>query len=149
MIAAAFAGKLRGGFINTEAYQGVRADLEIDARDEYVLVAVNRSIVNSAVELTERRRLRGYDAVHLACALRLNNALAAYALPSLVLVSAGDALLAAAAAGEDGHDMPAYGIGLLLQIFYQLFTVCHWGPSFISVITVAGDSLLPHLGQAL
>ncbi len=50
-------------------YSDARTDLTDDARDEYVSVTVDRSIVNDAIELTARHRLRGYDAVHLACAL--------------------------------------------------------------------------------
>ncbi len=97
-IAAAFAGKLRGGFISQEAYRDARSDLVVDARNEYVLVAVNRLVVDEAIELTGRRRLRGYDAVHLACALCLNRALIAHDLAPLTFVSADDDLLTAAAA---------------------------------------------------
>ena len=97
-IAAAFAAKLRGGFISPGAYHNVRTDLTVDARDEYVLVTVNRSLVDEAVELTARHRLRGYDAVHLACALHLNRALIAHQLTPLVFVCADNDLLAAAAA---------------------------------------------------
>lgn len=97
-IAAAFAGKLRGGFITQDEYRDARDDLAADARDEYVLVTVNRLVVDEAIELTGRRRLRGYDAVHLACALYLNRALIAHNLDPLTFVSADDDLLTAAAA---------------------------------------------------
>jgi predicted nucleic acid-binding protein len=95
-IAAAFAAKLRGEFITQEAYYDARADLATDSRDEYVLVAVSRAVVDEAVELTARHRLRGYDAVHLACALHLNRALVVHRLPPLLFVSADSDLLAAA-----------------------------------------------------
>lgn len=97
-IAAAFASKLRGGFITQEEYHNARDDLVADARDEYVLVTINRLVVDEAIELTGRRRLRGYDAVHLACALHLNRALIAHDLAPLTFVSADDDLLTAAAA---------------------------------------------------
>lgn len=97
-VAAAFAGKLRGNYIASAQYSSARADLERDARDEYVLVGVNRLVVDEAIDLTARHRLRGYDAVHLACALRLNRALIAHRLPPLILISADDDLLKAAAA---------------------------------------------------
>jgi predicted nucleic acid-binding protein len=97
-IAAAFAAKLRGGFITQAAYRNARADLAIDARDEYVLVTVNRSLVDEAIDLTAQHRLRGYDAVHLACALRLHHALIAHDLAPLTFICADDDLLAAAAA---------------------------------------------------
>jgi predicted nucleic acid-binding protein len=49
-----------------------------------------------AIDLTGRYRLRGYDAIHLACALRLNRALVGLQLPPLTVVSADDDLLKAA-----------------------------------------------------
>lgn len=105
-IAAAFAGKLRGAHITPAQYHSARADLAADARDEYVLVTINRAVVDEAIELTAKYRLRGYDAVHLACALTLNRALAAYHLPSLVFVSADDDLLKAATAEGLSADDP-------------------------------------------
>jgi hypothetical protein len=79
-IAAAFASKLRGGFITQTAYRNAR------------------------------HPLRGYDAVHLACALRLNRALVAQHLPPLVFVCADNDLLSAAAAEglaiENPNDYP-------------------------------------------
>jgi hypothetical protein len=105
-IAAAFAGKLRGAHITSAEYNGARADLAADARDEYVLVRINRAVVDEAIELTAKHRLRGYDAVHLACALTLNRALVAYSLPSLVFISADDDLLEAAAAEGLATDNP-------------------------------------------
>lgn len=105
-IAAAFAGKLRGAHITPAQYYSARTDLTADARDEYVLVTVNREIVDEAIELTARHRLRGYDAVHLACALTLNRALVAYHLPPLALISADDDLLNAAAAEGLPTDNP-------------------------------------------
>lgn len=95
-MAAAFAGKLRGGFVEPEAYHNARADLTTDAQDEYVLVTVDRLIVNDAIELTARYRLHGYDAIHLACALRLNQALIGHQLPPLTFISADTDLLTAA-----------------------------------------------------
>ena len=50
-----------------------------------------------AIQLTRRRKLRGY-AVHLACALALNDPLMESGLPPLTFVSADDDLLAAAVA---------------------------------------------------
>lgn len=97
-IAAALAGKSRGGFIAVDEAQGLRADLAVDARDEYVLVSINRSVVDEAIKLTSRHRLRGYDAVHLACALHLNRALTVHQLAPLTLISADEDLLSAAAA---------------------------------------------------
>lgn len=105
-IAAAFAGKLRGGFIAPTAYKNARADLTADAQNEYVLVTVDRLIVNEAIELTSRYRLRGYDAIHLACALRLNQTLMTHQLPSIIFISADTDLLAAVTAEGLPTDNP-------------------------------------------
>lgn len=53
-IAAAFAGKLRGNFITAGDYASARADMERDAQEEYVLVAVDRMVINKAIDLTSR-----------------------------------------------------------------------------------------------
>jgi len=105
-IAAAFSGKLRGAHITPAQYSNARADLTADANDEYVLVTVNRAVVDEAIELTARHRLRGYDAMHLACALTLNRALLAHHLAPLTFISADDDLLAAAAAEGLPSDNP-------------------------------------------
>ncbi len=105
-IAAAFAGKLRGGHITSAQYYDARTDLAADAHDEYALVTVNRAVVDEAIELTARYRLRGYDAVHLTCALILNRALTAHHLPPLTLVSADENLLKAAGAEGLPTDNP-------------------------------------------
>lgn len=105
-IAAAFAGKLRGAHVTPAQYQSARTELTTDAQDEYVLVTVNRAVVDEAIELTARYRLRGYDAVHLACALILNRALRTHHLLLLILISADDDLLKAAAAEGLPTDNP-------------------------------------------
>lgn len=68
-IAAALAGKQRGGHLTPTQYEQLVAELMHDAQSEYVLVRVTESIVDEAVDLTRQHRLRGYDAVHLTCAL--------------------------------------------------------------------------------
>jgi hypothetical protein len=105
-IAAAFAGKLRGAHITPAQYYDARTDLTADARDEYILVTINRAVVDEAIELTAKYRLRGYDAVHLACALALNRALAGHHLSPLVFISADGDLLEAAVAEALSTDNP-------------------------------------------
>jgi predicted nucleic acid-binding protein len=97
-IAAALAGKLRGGHLVPTQYEQLLAELALDAQSQYVLVRVTESIVEEAVDLTRRYRLRGYDAVHLACALSVNRALLDRHQSPLTLVAADDDLLAAAQA---------------------------------------------------
>lgn len=95
-VAAAFAAKLRGKFITQTEYQEARTKLVADAQKRYLLISVTPQRVDEAIELTARHKLRGYDAVHLACALHLNRALLEDDLPSLTLVAADDDLLKAA-----------------------------------------------------
>jgi hypothetical protein len=99
-IAAALAGKQRGGHLTSAQYEQLIAELMLDAQSQHVLVRVTESIVDEAVELTRRHRLRGYDAVHLACALSVNRVLLDRHQPPLTLVAAdGDLLAAAQASG--------------------------------------------------
>jgi predicted nucleic acid-binding protein len=62
-----------------------------------------------AIDLTRRRKLRGYDAVHLACALFLQETLLSHDLSSPVVLSADQELSAAAQAeGLRTDDPNAY-----------------------------------------
>lgn len=96
--AAAFAAKRRGLFITSAEHESALADLLHDAGTRYRLVAVGPAIINSAIELTKRQRLRGYDAIHLACAIALNQPLVEKEMPAVTFVAADEDLLSAAAA---------------------------------------------------
>ena len=65
-VAAAVAGKLRGRIIDQATGDVILTGLKADAATQYLLLDVNQYVVDEAIELTGRRRLRGYDAVHLA-----------------------------------------------------------------------------------
>lgn len=67
-----------------------------DTQKRYQVLPITSQRVDEAIELTAHHRLRGYDAVHLACALHLNRELLANELPPLTLVAADDDLLKAA-----------------------------------------------------
>lgn len=60
------------------------------------MLPVTSQRVDEAIELTARHKLRGYDAVLLACALYLNRVLLENDLPPLILVAADNDLLQAA-----------------------------------------------------
>lgn len=94
--AAAFAAKRRGQPITASEYESALEDLLRDAGERYRLVAVGPTLIDSAIQLTRRQKLRGYDAIHLACALALNKPLVNDGLPPLTFVAADDNLLAAA-----------------------------------------------------
>jgi len=95
-VAAAVNGKRRGGAMEQVASDAILTDLKADAASRYALLDVDQFVVDEAIELTCRHRLRGYDAIHLACALRLNRALVGLDLAPLSLVSTDDDLLKAA-----------------------------------------------------
>jgi predicted nucleic acid-binding protein len=107
---AAFAAKRRGQFITDSEYESALADLLGDAGERYRLVAVGPTVIDSAIQLTRRQKLRGYDAIHLACALALNKPLVDDGLPPLTFIAADDNLLAAAQseglATENPNDHP-------------------------------------------
>lgn len=96
--AAAFAAKRRGGFIAVGEYETALTSLLQDAQSRYRLVMVGSAVIDSAIQLTRRQKLRGYDAIHLAAALALNRLLALNDLPVLTFVAADDVLLVVAEA---------------------------------------------------
>jgi predicted nucleic acid-binding protein len=61
--------------------------------EEIDLVEIDDTLARRAGELAEVRRLRGYDAVHLAAAIRVHD-------PNVVVVVAGDGALLDAATAE-------------------------------------------------
>jgi hypothetical protein len=106
-VAAALAARHRapGGITRPERDRAVRL-LRRHALLEYRLVAITPAILNQALDLTQRHRLRGYDAVQLATALAANVALLAAGLPGLTFVAADGDLLAAARAEGLAADDP-------------------------------------------
>jgi len=97
-IAAALAVKIREGVLPSPVRDGLLRDLQRDGRDQYWLIDIEQDIIVQAIELTRRQKLRGYDAVHLACALFLQETLLNHHLPVPVLLSADQELLTAAQA---------------------------------------------------
>lgn len=63
---------------------------------EYEVTDVSRAILGRAVALTQRQRLRGYDAAQLATGLAAEAALRVAGLPGLTFVAADADLVAAA-----------------------------------------------------
>ena len=97
-IAAAFARKLREGAISRAEYLAARKKLADDVQQRFQVIPVTPQRIDEAIELTANRPLRGYDAVHLACALHANRMLSANNLPELTLIAADGVLLQAAEA---------------------------------------------------
>ncbi len=95
-VAAAVGSKLRGKIIDRATGDAILTSLKAETATQYSLLDVDQYVVDEAIELTTRRKLRGYDAVHLACALRLNRVLVENGLHPLTLVAADNDLLRAA-----------------------------------------------------
>ncbi|MEA3340814.1 MAG: type II toxin-antitoxin system VapC family toxin [Chloroflexota bacterium] len=94
--AAAFASKRRSRGLSQMHYGGVLRDLAHDFVHQYLLVEVDQTLVDLAVDLTKRQKLRGYDAVQLAAALSLDDMLTQAQFPPLIFVAADNDLLDAA-----------------------------------------------------
>jgi hypothetical protein len=98
-VAAALAAKQRApqGFTLEERDRALSRFLQ-DCAEHFLLLQVDRGIIERAVDLTQSHRLRGYDAVHLATALAANDDLVKQDHPPLTFVASDDDLLTAAQA---------------------------------------------------
>jgi len=97
-VASAFARAARGGRISVEERLSYLDLFVGDCGEQYRLVAIERAVIDRAVDLTQSHYLRGYDAVHLATALAMNAELLRKQLPPLTFVAADEDLLKAAEA---------------------------------------------------
>jgi len=98
-VAAALASRQRAntGMLVEERERLFRLLVE-HATNEYTLIPLTVPLIDTAMQLTQRHRLRGYDAVQLAAALDASRAATAAGLPGLTFVSADSDLNAAASA---------------------------------------------------
>ncbi|MGC9334929.1 MAG: type II toxin-antitoxin system VapC family toxin [Anaerolineae bacterium] len=88
MIAALFR-KARTGEISPDDASRSAESFRADWRRQYQIGEVTALVADKAMELAEKHGLRGYDAVHLASAVVLQQMREARELPSLTFVSAG------------------------------------------------------------
>lgn len=94
--AAAFAIKHRSGRATREERDAAIKLLVLHTTTEYQSVSIEAPLLDLALELTQRHRLRGYDAVQLATARLIHQHYLATQLPMLTFVSADTDLLTAA-----------------------------------------------------
>jgi len=97
-VAAALAKMQRKGRITIEERDKYLRLFLRDAEKQYKVVPLNSKIIRAAINLTQKYKLRGYDAVQLATALAANAELLRKQLPTLTPVSADEDLLEAAKA---------------------------------------------------
>ena len=81
---AAVARRVRESMLSERQAAAARSDFEADVT-HYLVPDVDRALAHRAAELATVRGLRGFDAVHLAAALKLAEDLA---LPDVVFASA-------------------------------------------------------------
>ena len=71
---AALHKKQRTGELSEERCIQLVEDFLRDAENlDYVFVSIDERVVNQAVDLAQQHPLKGYDAVHLACALMVSD----------------------------------------------------------------------------
>lgn len=104
-IYSALSRNYHDGKISLPLLQRFRTVVMRHLADRYDVVAVSDSIIQIALDLQERHRLRAYDAVQLATALAVHARLEA-AGQTIVFVAADDRLLAAAHAEGLTTDNP-------------------------------------------
>ena len=98
-VAAALAAKHRapGGITQEQRDRALSRFLQ-DCDDRFLLIPVDRVVIDRAVGLTQAWRLRGYDAVQLATALVTGETLQSQNLDAPIFVASDTDLLTAAQA---------------------------------------------------
>lgn len=94
---AAFFRKARTGQISQSEANQFANDFKIAWQQQYQILEVTSSATELAMNLAERHGLRGYDSVHLAAALIVQNMRSAMNLSKMTFVSADKKQLQAAA----------------------------------------------------
>lgn len=107
---SAFSRRYRNGLINEHERQTATNLFLSHTQGEYEILPVDSSIIDLATDLVQRHPLRGYDAVHLAAALRLRDRLVTAGLAAPTFVSADRNLCTLARAegmaAENPNDSP-------------------------------------------
>lgn len=98
-VSAALAAKHRAsGGITRQQMERVLSRFLQDCDETFLLLPVDRPVIDLAVELAQHHRLRGYDAVQLAAALVTGETLKSHDLSPPVFVASDEDLLLAARA---------------------------------------------------
>jgi predicted nucleic acid-binding protein len=95
-VVSALTRLMRGGAIDPADAIHAIATFENDFQNEYNIVEVTETLVNSAIALAKKHGLRGYDAMQLAAACEIHALCTASGLPPLTFVSADTELNTAA-----------------------------------------------------
>jgi hypothetical protein len=106
-VTAALAAKQRAPKgITLEQRNRVLSRFFQDCDEHFTLISIDRSVIDRAVDLAQRHRLRAYEAMQLATALEASAITQAQALPALTFVAADTDLLTAANAEQLSVENP-------------------------------------------
>ena len=97
-VLSALQRKVRDGTLAVAEAQRLARRVQRHCAHRYRLVAITPARVTQANALVQAHPLRAYDALHLACALAVRDALQPYGLPAPLFITADNVLLAAARA---------------------------------------------------
>jgi uncharacterized protein len=97
-IVSALQRRVREGTLEADQAQQLAQRVLEHMAQSYALATITPPVITQACALLHRHPLRAYDALHLACALAVREAITREQLSGPVFVAADDALLAAAAA---------------------------------------------------
>jgi uncharacterized protein len=90
---SALARRLRDGSLSAERFDLIVQKVREDFENEYRVIDINPTLIETAAELVMLHPLRAYDAVQLASALRFQSTLISVSETQLVFVSADNRLL--------------------------------------------------------
>jgi len=95
-IVAALMRRSRSGAVTTAAATAACSLFLSDLPLDYQVVEVSEALINQAILLAQRHKLRGYDAVQLAAGCQINALCLGLGLDPIIFVSADQELNAAA-----------------------------------------------------
>jgi predicted nucleic acid-binding protein len=98
--------RVREGTLEADQAQQLAQQVLEHMTQSYALATITPPVITQACALLHRHPLGAYDALHLACALAVREAITRQQLSVSVFVAADDALLAAAAAEGFPVDNP-------------------------------------------
>ncbi len=105
-VISAITRKVRGSGLSSAGATKEISDFRQDFANEYFIIELNPTLIESAADLAESHALRAYDAVQLTAALTINAELIASGVPGITLVSADGPLNTAAIAEGLAVDDP-------------------------------------------
>jgi predicted nucleic acid-binding protein len=97
-LVSALRRRVREGFLAASEAERLAQQVLEHMTQSYALAAITPSVITQACALLYRHPLRAYDALHLACALAIREAIAQQQWAGLMFIAADAPLLAAAAA---------------------------------------------------